>query len=142
MSSTRTNKNWFGIIMAGGSGERFWPVSRKKQPKQLIKLLGKESFLQQTVRRITSIIDKENVFVITNVDQAAMVKKQLPQLPPKNIIAEPLGRDTCAAVTLRLSVHVRLQELWLFYRQTTLLRKKRNSSRLSETPWNLHRAVR
>lgn len=94
------NKDWFVIIMAGGRGERFWPVSREKTPKQLIRLLGKESFLQQTVSRVLPIVPLKNILVITNEAQAEEVRKQLPKLPAGNIVAEPIGRDTCAAVTL------------------------------------------
>lgn len=88
------------IIMAGGRGERFWPVSRERTPKQLIKLLGDRSFLQQAVERVLPLVPMQNVIIITNSIQALQVQKQLPQLPPENIIGEPCGRDTCAAVTL------------------------------------------
>jgi mannose-1-phosphate guanylyltransferase len=94
------NKDRFVIIMAGGRGERFWPVSREKTPKQLIRLLGKESFLQMAVNRVLPVVPAKNVIVITNEAQAAEVRKQLPRLPAENIVAEPIGRDTCAAVTL------------------------------------------
>lgn len=94
------NKNRFVIIMAGGRGERFWPVSREKTPKQLIKLLGDKSFLQETVSRVLPLVPLKNIFVITNAAQAAEVRKQLPKLPKENIVGEPIGRDTCAAVTL------------------------------------------
>lgn len=94
------NKDRFVIIMAGGRGERFWPVSREKTPKQLIRLLGKESFLQQTVNRVLPLVPAKNIFIITNEVQAPEVQKQLPKIPKNNIIAEPVGRDTCAAVTL------------------------------------------
>jgi len=90
----------FVIIMAGGRGERFWPVSRERTPKQLITLLGSRSFLQQAVDRVLPVVPPENVIVITNQVQAAAVRRQLPQLPKGNVIAEPCGRDTCAAVTL------------------------------------------
>lgn len=90
----------FVVIMAGGRGERFWPVSREKTPKQLIKLLGDRSFLQQAVERVLPLVPSRNIFVITNAAQAAEVRRQLPKLPPGNIVAEPVGRDTCAAVTL------------------------------------------
>lgn len=90
----------FVIIMAGGRGERFWPVSREKTPKQLLRLLGNRSFLQQTVDRVTPAVPIKNIFVITNEAQAPEVRKQLPKLPKKNVVAEPMGRDTCAAVTL------------------------------------------
>jgi mannose-1-phosphate guanylyltransferase len=88
------------IIMAGGRGERFWPVSREKTPKQLITLLGKKSFLQQAVERVLPVVPLKNIFIITNAVQAPTVRKQLPKLPKENVIAEPIGRDTCAAVTL------------------------------------------
>src|SRR5689334_1547039 len=90
----------FVIIMAGGRGERFWPVSREKTPKQLLTLLGKQSFLQEAVNRVLPLVPIKNIFVITNEAQAAEVRKQLPKLPKDNVVAEPIGRDTCAAVTL------------------------------------------
>jgi mannose-1-phosphate guanylyltransferase len=90
----------FVIIMAGGKGERFWPVSREKMPKQLITLLGDRSFLQQTVDRVLPLVPLKNILVITNEAQAPEVRKQLPKLPKENLVAEPVGRDTCAAVTL------------------------------------------
>ncbi len=99
-SSSPNPKDRFVIIMAGGRGERFWPVSREQTPKQLIKLLGDTSFLQQAVARVTPLVPMENIFVITNAVQAPEVRKQLPKLPRENVVAEPIGRDTCAAVTL------------------------------------------
>lgn len=98
--ATQDSKNRFVIIMAGGKGERFWPLSREKTPKQLLKLLGDRSFLQQAVDRVLPLAPLENVFVITNAVQAPEVRKQLPKLPKDNVIAEPVGRDTTAAVTL------------------------------------------
>lgn len=100
MKTKTDNKNRFVIIMAGGRGERFWPVSREKTPKQLIKLLGDRSFLQETVDRVLPLVPMKNIFIITNEAQAAEVRKQLPKLPKENVVAEPMGRDTCAAVTL------------------------------------------
>ncbi|MDX1952491.1 MAG: sugar phosphate nucleotidyltransferase [Verrucomicrobiota bacterium] len=94
----------FVIIMAGGKGERFWPVSREKTPKQLITLLGKRSFLQQAVDRVLPVVPLKNIFIITNAVQAAEVRKQLPKLPKENVVAEPVGRDTCAAVTLGAAI--------------------------------------
>lgn len=94
----------FVIIMAGGRGERFWPVSREKTPKQLIKLLGNRSFLQQAVDRVLPLVPLKNVLIITNAAQAPEVRKQLPKLPKENVIAEPVGRDTCAAVTLGAAI--------------------------------------
>src|SRR5438105_7288744 len=90
----------FVIIMAGGKGERFWPVSREKTPKQLLTLLGGRSFLQQAVDRVLPLVPIKNILIITNEVQLPEVRKQLPKLPKANLIAEPMGRDTCAAVTL------------------------------------------
>jgi mannose-1-phosphate guanylyltransferase len=88
------------IIMAGGRGERFWPLSREKKPKQLLSLLGEQSLLQAAVDRVRPLVPADNILVITNDVQAAAVRRQLPDLPKDNIIAEPCGRDTAAAVTL------------------------------------------
>jgi mannose-1-phosphate guanylyltransferase len=93
-------KDRFVIIMAGGRGERFWPLSREKMPKQLLTLFGKRSFLQQAVDNVLPIVPAKNIFVITNAAQLSEVRKQLPKIPKGNLVAEPVGRDTCAAVTL------------------------------------------
>src|SRR5882724_412176 len=99
-SKSNDSKNRFVIIMAGGRGERFWPVSREKTPKQLLTLLGKKSFLQEAVDRVLPLVAAKNVFVITNAAQLPEVRKQLPKIPKDNLVAEPMGRDTTAAVTL------------------------------------------
>jgi len=93
-------KDRFAVIMAGGRGERFWPLSREKTPKQLLTLVGDRSLLQQAVDRVLPLVPLKNILVITNEAQAAGVRKQLPKLPAENTIAEPMGRDTTAAVTL------------------------------------------
>ncbi|MFZ0827302.1 MAG: sugar phosphate nucleotidyltransferase [Verrucomicrobiia bacterium] len=93
-------KDRFVVIMAGGRGERFWPLSREKMPKQLLTLLGKSSLLQQAVERVLPLVPAKNIFVITNAAQLPEVRKQLPKIPQANLVAEPMGRDTCAAVTL------------------------------------------
>jgi mannose-1-phosphate guanylyltransferase len=100
MKTKTDTKDRFVIIMAGGRGERFWPVSREKMPKQLLTLLGKRSFLQQAVDRVLPLVPAKNIFVITNEVQLPEVCKQLPKIPKQNLVAEPVGRDTCAAVTL------------------------------------------
>ncbi|HHY85764.1 MAG TPA: mannose-1-phosphate guanylyltransferase [Verrucomicrobia bacterium] len=100
MKPKTDSKDRFVVIMAGGRGERFWPLSREKTPKQLLRLLGNRSFLQQAVDRVLPLVPIKNVLIITNQAQAPEVRKQLPKLPKNNIIAEPIGRDTCAAVTL------------------------------------------
>ncbi|MFM8468903.1 MAG: sugar phosphate nucleotidyltransferase, partial [Limisphaerales bacterium] len=75
------SKDRFVIIMAGGRGERFWPVSRAQTPKQLLALLDKRSFLQSAFDRVAPLVPASNVFVITNEIQAPQVRKQLPKLP-------------------------------------------------------------
>lgn len=100
MKSKPDSKDRFVVILAGGRGERFWPVSREKTPKQLLALLGKRTFLQEAVDRVLPLVPANNIFVITNEVQLPEVRRQLPKLPRQNLVAEPLGRDTCAAVTL------------------------------------------
>src|ERR1700749_4060542 len=104
MKSKPNIKDRYVIIMAGGRGERFWPMSREKTPKQLITLLGKRSFLQQAVDRVLPLVPLKNILIITNEVQAAELRKQLPKLPKSNVIAEPCGRDTTAAVTLGAAI--------------------------------------
>jgi len=95
--------NTYAVIMAGGSGKRFWPRSRKKKPKQFLNIIGKRTMLQQTVERIRPLIPRQNIIVVTNKVQAHLVKQQLPWLPVKNIIAEPRSRNTapCIAVAAK-----------------------------------------
>jgi mannose-1-phosphate guanylyltransferase len=104
MKTKPDTKDRYVIIMAGGRGERFWPVSREKTPKQLLALLGKRSFLQEAVDRVLPLVPLKNILIITNEAQAPQVARQLPKLPKQNIIAEPVGRDTCAAVTLGAAI--------------------------------------
>ncbi|MBP6365420.1 MAG: mannose-1-phosphate guanylyltransferase, partial [Bacteroidales bacterium] len=87
------------LIMAGGSGERFWPLSTKERPKQLLKLVDQErSLIRMTVDRILPLVSAERVFIATNAIQAEGVLEELPVIDPKNIIIEPAFRDTAAAV--------------------------------------------
>jgi mannose-1-phosphate guanylyltransferase len=98
--TTLDPKDRFVAILAGGKGERFWPLSREATPKQLLALLDKKSFLQQTFERVKALVPAKNIFIITNESQAAAIRKQLPRVPKDNVIAEPCGRDTCPAITL------------------------------------------
>ncbi len=84
----------FAVIMAGGTGTRFWPRSRKQKPKQFLQLIGEETMLQTTVSRISRMIPAERVLVITNASYTSLVAEQLPDLPKENIIGEPVGKNT------------------------------------------------
>jgi len=87
------------FIMAGGSGERFWPLSTKEKPKQLLKLIDSErSMIRMTVDRIFPIIPEERIFIGTNSIQAEAIRKELPMIPKENIIVEPTFKDTAAAI--------------------------------------------
>lgn len=88
------------VIMAGGRGERFWPVSRLARPKQLLPIVGEKAMLTQTVERLSGLVDPKDVFVITNAEQRAAVLEVCPDLDPAKVVGEPVGRDTAAAVGL------------------------------------------
>ncbi|MGH8021794.1 MAG: mannose-1-phosphate guanylyltransferase [Opitutaceae bacterium] len=90
----------FVVIMAGGKGERFWPQSRLTRPKQLLPIVGETPMLTQTVERLPGLVPYENILVITNREQRDSVLECCPMLPPENVVAEPVGRDTAAAVGL------------------------------------------
>ena len=92
------------VIMAGGSGTRFWPKSRRNRPKQLLNLFGDTTMLQQTVARIAPLVPPERVLVITGADQAAAVREQLPEVPAVNVIGEPAPRDTAPCVGLAATI--------------------------------------
>ena len=88
------------VIMAGGKGERFWPLSREKFPKQLLSLTEKKSLLQETVERIQPLIPPRDILVVTRCSLARTIERHLPQLPRKNIISEPVGRNTAPCIGL------------------------------------------
>lgn len=88
------------LIMAGGKGTRFWPLSTEEKPKQFLNLIGEETMIQMTVNRITPIIPIERVFVCTGEMYVDLVKEQLPNLPERNIIVEPQGRNTAPCIAL------------------------------------------
>lgn len=87
--------NIYCVIMAGGIGSRFWPLSRKKLPKQFLDFYGTgSSLLQQTYERYKKIVDKENIYIVTNIEYTDLVKKQLADIQPKQILSEPTRRNT------------------------------------------------
>lgn len=86
------------IILAGGSGTRFWPLSRRQRPKQLVALEGDRTLLQSTCDRLEGLIDPQAIWVCTNTELVDEVARQLPALPRRQILAEPSGRNTTAAI--------------------------------------------
>ena len=93
------NKNTYAVIMAGGIGSRFWPISRTNNPKQFHDVLGVgESMLQLTANRLTDICPPENIYVVTNKDYLDLVTEQLPFLKEGQILCEPIGRNTAPAI--------------------------------------------
>src|SRR5271169_2413239 len=94
------------VILAGGRGTRFWPRSRTRTPKQLLNIVGNDTMLEQTVARLRPHISPDSIWTVTNAEQAAAVKKQLPAAARKRVLTEPLGRNTAAAIALA-ALHVR-----------------------------------
>jgi mannose-1-phosphate guanylyltransferase len=94
------NSNFYPVILAGGRGTRFWPLSRKKRAKQLLALDGKQTMIQQTVMRLLPLASPKQFWIITNDDLRPAILKQLPKLPKAQVLAEPLGRNTAPAIGL------------------------------------------
>ncbi len=92
----------FVVIMAGGRGERFWPQSRLHRPKHLLPIVGDKPMLTQTVERLDGFVPPENIFIITNREQREAVLSVCPSVPAENVVSEPVGRDTAAAVGLAM----------------------------------------
>lgn len=94
------------VILAGGRGTRFWPRSRTGTPKQLLSIIGKTTMLQQTVERLRPLIPPDRIWSVTNAEQAAALREQLPAPSRKKVLTEPLGRNTAAAIALA-AIHIR-----------------------------------
>ena len=88
------------VIMAGGAGTRFWPVSTRSRPKQFLRLLGERSLLQTSFDRVRALVPPHRLLVLTHAEFVSLVREQLPEVPEENVIGEPLRRDTAAAVCL------------------------------------------
>ena len=84
----------YGLILAGGKGSRLYPLSRAGAPKQFLKLINDKSFLVNTVERITPIIDKNNIYVVTNMEYREKLKKELVDINENNIFVEPSNKET------------------------------------------------
>ena len=94
----------YALILAGGSGTRFWPLSRNAKPKQLLNLFGSGTLLTQTLDRLEGLIPRENILILTNELQEEAVRQLASSLPPENIFAEPARRDTGPAVALGIGL--------------------------------------
>jgi mannose-1-phosphate guanylyltransferase len=93
------------VLLAGGRGTRFWPRSRKRAPKQLLNIVGDQTMLRETMVRLAPLFPPQYTWVVTNKDQSPAVRRELPEIPPSHIVAEPAGRNTAAAIGLA-AVHL------------------------------------
>ena len=100
--------NFYPVILAGGRGTRFWPLSRKKRAKQLLALEGKQTMIQQAVGRLLPLAPAKRLWIITNEDSRPEILRQLPKLRKEQIIAEPVGRNTAPAIGLAAFILQRL----------------------------------
>jgi mannose-1-phosphate guanylyltransferase len=94
------NSNFYPVILAGGRGTRFWPLSRKKRAKQLLALDGKQTMIQQTVARLLPLAPAKKFWIISNEDLRSAITRQLPKVPKAQVLAEPVGRNTAPAIGL------------------------------------------
>src|SRR5690242_15106692 len=94
----------YAVILAGGGGTRLWPLSRPERPKPFLPLLGGESLLTRTAARVRVLVGWEGVNIVADRSHLAMVREQLPDVPDANILVEPVGRNTAAAVALAVTV--------------------------------------
>jgi len=100
VDSSNMSNPVYALILAGGSGERFWPLSRRARPKQLLRLISDKTLLEETLERLEGLVPPERILILTNVEQEAGVREQLADFPKENIVAEPSKRDTAAAIAL------------------------------------------
>jgi mannose-1-phosphate guanylyltransferase len=100
LKTLNKNLNFYPVILAGGRGTRFWPLSRKKRAKQLLALDGKQTMIQQTVTRLLPLAPPRQFWIISNDDLRPAILQQLPKLPKTQVLAEPLGRNTAPAIGL------------------------------------------
>ena len=103
--ATGSNPHVFAVVLAGGKGERFWPLSTEAQPKAFLRLIGSESLLQATVRRVRLLLPWVQIVVVVEQKHGDLVREQLPELPVANLLLEPQGRDTAAAIGIA-SLHL------------------------------------
>ncbi|QSR88404.1 mannose-1-phosphate guanylyltransferase [Methylacidiphilum caldifontis] len=102
--------NYFVFILAGGSGERFWPVSRADAPKHLITFFANKTLLEETLDRVKNLVPEDHLYILTNSNQLSLIEKTLPDFPLRRIIPEPEKKDTAAAVTLATAIAAKESE--------------------------------
>jgi len=93
-------RDFYAVIMAGGSGTRFWPRSRKHRPKQLLPIAGRSTMLRATVERLQPVIPFDRIIVVTSAQYADRVRAELPELDDRMVVAEPQGRNTAPCIAL------------------------------------------
>src|SRR6185437_1832295 len=98
------NAHHYGLILAGGRGTRFWPRSRKRNAKQVLNVAGERSLIQATVDRLAPVIPPERLWVLTNDHLRDVIVKQLPEIPKRQILAEPAQRNTAPAIGLAAQI--------------------------------------
>src|SRR5438132_12177381 len=98
------NRHYYGLILAGGRGTRFWPRSRRRTAKQVLNVVGDPSLIQSTVDRLTPVIPPERLWVLTNDHLRDTIVQQLPEVPRRQILAEPAERNTAPAIRLAASI--------------------------------------
>lgn len=96
--------NIYCLIMAGGAGTRFWPGSKVAKPKQYLTIVGKDSLLQSTINRFSTFTSDDRIFIVSGKDQATVLEEQTPMLPKKNLIYEPVGKNTLPCIGLAAMV--------------------------------------
>ena len=98
------NRHHYGLILAGGRGTRFWPLSRKRSAKQVLNVVGERSLIQSTVDRLAPVIPPERLWILTNDHLRDVIVKQLPEIPKRQILAEPAQRNTAPAIGLAAQI--------------------------------------
>jgi mannose-1-phosphate guanylyltransferase len=101
--------NCYAVVMAGGRGERFWPLSSRTLPKPFLPLLGEKTMIQEAVERIKFFLPVERIIIVLSQDHLSSAKQQLPEIPDENFVVEPFGRDTAACIGLA-SLYVEKKE--------------------------------
>jgi mannose-1-phosphate guanylyltransferase len=107
-------KHAYAVILAGGKGERFWPLSTSRRPKQLLALLGGQTLISMAAERLEGLIPPERILIITSRDLVDVTRMAVPDLPANNVIGEPVGRDTAAACALACALVERRDPLGVF----------------------------